>query len=95
MKKEKLDKLAKEFAWAHDTIGVDKETFSRDCPDVMKMVRIPVNKEMEHAYKCGAVWWGKEIIEEAVELIRWNNENGGCKFDGWEESFRKRLEINL
>ena len=32
------------------------------------------------------------FINKACEWIKYNNENGGCLFDGWEEDFKKYLE---
>lgn len=32
------------------------------------------------------------IIDKACEWIKYHNENGGCLFDNWEESFHKAME---
>ena len=32
------------------------------------------------------------FIEKACEWIKYNNENDGCLFDGWEEDFKKYME---
>ena len=32
------------------------------------------------------------FIEKACEWIKYNNENGGCLFDGWEDDFKKYME---
>ena len=32
------------------------------------------------------------FINKACEWIKYNNENGGCLFDGWEENFKKYIE---
>ena len=32
------------------------------------------------------------FINKACEWIKYNNENGGCLFDGWEEDFKKYME---
>ena len=32
------------------------------------------------------------FIDKACEWIKYNNENGGCLFDGWEEDFKKYME---
>ena len=32
------------------------------------------------------------FIEKAVEWVKYNNENGGCQFDNWEEDFRKYMK---
>jgi len=34
----------------------------------------------------------KEAIEKACEWIKYNNENGGCLFDNWENDFRKAMK---
>ena len=33
----------------------------------------------------------ENTIEQAVRWIKRENENGGCKFDGWEEQFRQAM----
>ena len=32
------------------------------------------------------------FIEKACDWIKYNNENGGCLFDGWETDFKKYME---
>ena len=32
------------------------------------------------------------FIDKACEWIKYNNENGGCIFDGWKEDFKKYME---
>ena len=32
------------------------------------------------------------FIEKACEWIKYNTQNGGCLFDGWEEDFKKCME---
>jgi len=39
-----------------------------------------------------ADWKENEMIEKAIEWIRYYNENGGCEFDEWEYVFRKEME---
>ena len=34
----------------------------------------------------------EETIKEVCEWIKYNNENGGCSFDGWENDLKKYLE---
>lgn len=34
----------------------------------------------------------EETIKEVCEWIKYNNENGGCLFDGWENDLKKYLE---
>lgn len=37
----------------------------------------------------------EETIKEVCEWIKYNNENGGCLFDGWETNLKKHLEGKL
>ena len=37
----------------------------------------------------------EETIKEVCEWIKYNNENGGCLFDGWENDLKKYLEDKL
>ena len=37
----------------------------------------------------------EETIKEVCEWIKYNNENGGCLFDGWENDLKKHLEDKL
>lgn len=32
------------------------------------------------------------FIKKACDWIKYNNENGGCLFDGWETDFKKYME---
>lgn len=57
---EELEKEAKKYAWSHNTIGVNKENFTREDFDVSKMVRIPIGKEIEQAVMFGAKWMYKK-----------------------------------
>ena len=34
----------------------------------------------------------EEIIEKAIKWVEYNNENGGCKFDGWVENIRQAMK---
>ena len=34
----------------------------------------------------------EETVKEVCEWIKYNNENGGCLFDGWENDLKKYLE---
>ena len=34
----------------------------------------------------------EETTGRAIDWIKWNNENGGCQFDNWEEDFRKYMK---
>ena len=44
-----------------------------------------------HGFVDGAKWEKEQILEKVIEWIRWNNDNGGCWFDGWETSFRNSV----
>lgn len=43
-------------------------------------------------FEFGAKWADKTMIDKACEWISYNNKNGGCLFDGWEDNFRKAME---
>lgn len=52
-----------------------------------------------NAFISGAIWRDKQstkekqaLIDKACEWIRYNNENGGCLFDGWEKDFKKAMK---
>lgn len=56
---KRIEEAAKRYAWSHDTIGVDKETFHTESSQkhpipIDKHVRIPIQHEMEVAFKCAA-----------------------------------------
>jgi hypothetical protein len=48
----------------------------------------------EHARKVAEIA-REETIKEVCEWIKYNNENGGCSFDGWENDLKKYLENKL
>ena len=33
-----------------------------------------------------------EMIEKAIKWVEYNNENGGCKFDGWVENIKQAMK---
>ena len=37
----------------------------------------------------------EETIKEVCEWIKYNNENGGCLFDGWENDLKKHLDCKV
>lgn len=37
----------------------------------------------------------EETIKEVCEWIKYNNENGGCLFDGWENDLKRYLESKV
>jgi hypothetical protein len=56
---KRIEEAAKRYAWSHDTIGVDKETFHTEASQkhpipIDKHVRVPIQHEMEIAFKCAA-----------------------------------------
>lgn len=34
----------------------------------------------------------EEVIEKAIKWVEYNNENGGCKFDGWVENIKQAMK---
>ena len=34
----------------------------------------------------------EELIEKAIKWVEYNNENGGCKFDGWVENIKQAMK---
>ena len=64
------------------------------------------DKDFHEATKTWEITWSEErlsehdleyirkdaFIEKACDWIKYNNENGGCLFDGWEENFKKYME---
>ena len=77
---ELINKIASEYAWAHDTIGVNKNTFSRNDIDCANMVRIPIGSEISNAVKFGAKWAVKEVVDK---MIKWIKENNGVYWRPW------------
>ena len=53
MKREEIENIARQYAWAHDTIGVNKETFDTKNVPIDKMVRVPIGEEIETAVLFG------------------------------------------
>ena len=33
-----------------------------------------------------------EMVEKAIKWVEYNNENGGCKFDGWVENIKQAMK---
>lgn len=50
-----------------------------------------VIEELKNAAIEMAAWKEKQMIDKAVNWIRYYNENGGCEFDEWEDVFRKEI----
>ena len=51
-----LEKAANGYAWAHDTIRVNRDTFSTRNVPVEKMVLVPIGEEIKTAVLFGANW---------------------------------------
>lgn len=34
----------------------------------------------------------EEMVEKAIKWVEYNNENGGCKFDGWVENIKQAMK---
>lgn len=54
---KRIEEAAKRYSYSHDTIGVDKETFHTEASQkhpipIDKHVRVPIQHEMEVAFKC-------------------------------------------
>lgn len=37
----------------------------------------------------------EEMIEKAIKWVEYNNENGGCKFDGWAEDIKQAMKEDI
>lgn len=48
----------------------------------------------DHARKVAEIA-REETIKEVCEWIKYNNENGGCSFDGWENDLKKHLNSKV
>lgn len=56
MTQELKEKIAKQYAWAHSTLGIDKETFQSEDTHIIpacQMVRVPIYNTMETAVLFG------------------------------------------
>lgn len=45
-----------------------------------------------HFFQLGVEWQKKRMMKKAIGWIKWNNDNGGCLFDGWQDDFIKAME---
>lgn len=34
----------------------------------------------------------EEMVEKAIKWVEYNNENGGCKFDGWVGNIKQAMK---
>ena len=74
---KRIDEAAKRYAWSHDTIGVDKETFHTEASQkhpipIDRHVRVPIQHEMEVAFKCAAHFILNNLwisVEEALPVL--------------------------
>lgn len=73
--KEELDRLA-ETAASDDVLNAAWEAWEH----------LTV-KDLKKVYKDGFLF----SLEKAISWIRHNNENGGCLYDNWEESFYRAM----
>ena len=48
--------------------------------------------DIEEAFFDGSKWKQEQLIEKAIGWIDYNNRNGGCWFDGWENDFKRAME---
>lgn len=56
-----MEQVADGYAWAHDTIGVNKDTFSTQNVPVEKMVRVPIGEEIKTAVLFGGKWTERQL----------------------------------
>jgi len=70
MNREQIEKDAKNFAWAHQHICINKNTgvpHTEETPcKVEDMRMIPIAKEVQHAYLCGAL----DAVRQCIAIIR-------------------------
>lgn len=59
-----------------------KKCYEKDRDDVLSL----------YDYYAGFTSGCEAIINKACEWIKYNSENGGYLFDGWEEDFKKHME---
>lgn len=46
----------------------------------------------DHAYFAGSTNEREKMIKKALEWINYNNNNGGCQFDSWEENCKDYMK---
>jgi hypothetical protein len=81
--KQRIEEAAKRYAWSHDTIGVDKETFHTEYSQkhpipINKEVRVPIAHEMEVAFKCAANFILQHQWISVEEALPEETEDGFC-----------------
>ena len=68
MTQEHKEKIAKQYAWAHSTLGIDKTTFQSEDTHmipVCQMVRVPIFNSMETAVLFGLNYAEKNLWKSA------------------------------
>ena len=79
MTQEQKEKVAKQYAWAHSTLGIDKETFQSEDTHMIpacQMVRVPIYNTMETAVLFGLNYAEKNLWKPADgdDLPEYNRE---------------------
>lgn len=92
MEEKKINEAANRYAWANDTIGINKNDFSR-VNQIDDMVRIPISDEIKSAFIAGAKFSEKEMIEMAVEILKEAEAVGfgQCSCD-FVKAFKEKIE---
>ncbi len=83
------------FGEADSELGNDLEEAAWTYYDKNKPLiphELDLHKELISFFIVGAQWQKEQMIDKACEWIKYNNENGGCLFDGWEDDFKKYME---
>lgn len=68
MTQEEKEKVAKQYACSHSTLGIDKETYMSEDTHMIppqQMVRIPIYKTVETAVLFGLNYIEKNILKDA------------------------------
>lgn len=86
MNRESIEKDAKNFAWAHEYIAVNANTgvphtAETPCP-ISEMRMIPIAKEIQHAYLCGAL----DAVRQCIEIIK-NKADEYVNYDDWDSEY--------
>lgn len=50
------------------------------------------NQAITNSHETGSQFMKERLIERAIEWIDYNNRNGGCWFDNWEEDFKQAMK---
>lgn len=91
MNRESIEKDAKNFAWAHQHICINKNTgvpHTEETPcKVEDMRMIPIAKEVQHAYLCGAL----DAVRQCIAIIR----DKADEYVDWECAFGTPPSFNV